>query len=412
MKRSHRERVSGSALFEQLPSDVLLRVLTLAFPARESDAAQFLQLAALCLVNGHMHRFMTRHLFSCMRTLPPAHEARLTLEQLALFAPGLEQLDLTQNKGSAGTGDWSQLHMPRLRLLELAHRAPLLTMPVPPRLHQLVLCNSRARDADLMRFTTLRSLHLLKERYLTGETLPQLQHLALLHNRALWPRFLHRLTALTALEVTGPDAAFLRGNDLVPLGGQLRSLRIRWSCMPFYREDGRFRDHGALPRMTALTKLVLADCAAVPRDTLAGLTRLRTLKLRNAPLMDYERDLGSLTSLTHLKLCGVTLSEAGACVARLVCLTRLSLRSCSCITDAALTGLTALTRLDLTGNNTITAQGLQPLVALRHLTLYRTWRFTNECLSHLVHLKWLDVRLTRAIEPATLIVPPHCTVLI
>ncbi len=386
-----RLREAGTAehdLWDALSNEVVVALLDVSFPLRETDARQFRALARLRQTGERYRALIDVHLYATMRGLPDSVERALTDEALAPFE-ALERLALNVTYRVPGRGptiitprvsEAALLRLTRLtqlRLDSMHERSPvriwLTALGALPRLTDLELGSYHRNDGDALPAHLCSALTRLSLEYDTSldpgalTALTELRVLALRHAWRTDDAALARLTTLHTLALYKPyGTADARDYPFSDAG-----LETLTQLTDLHIEDHQVtaRSLGALP---SLRRLVLHDNRSVDDAALATLVRLEELQMTMSQRLSlYEGRTGeglrALPALTSLALAYCSVIEPDA-VAPLVQLTHLSLRN-QTVSDRALRGLTRIESLRLGSYTTISAEGLRGLRALRQLDL-------------------------------------------
>lgn len=383
----------------QLPPEIVVALLEVSFPLRETDAGQFRELAQFRSIDERFRVIIDEQIFSHMHQLPEEIESELTdttltpfigLQRLSPpdsitdFALGrltnLTQLQLT-NHGQTylrhppiTAASWGLL--PRLKVLDLWHYHRPLShdwcelyanqleslaiasdqwaledandVLLLTGLTQLYLEQASRIDGTVLRqMTRLESLH-LEENHIgivfgngSVETLTNLTRLQLINTRGITGEVLNSLVNLQHLELEQQPGNLQFINQQVTQLPELRSLKLV-AC------------HGIdnLTGLSLLTRLVMQSMDFV-NSGLVTLTQLERLELHNVVGIN-DHLMPHLLNLRHLGLAGAYISSEGLKV-----------------------GLTALHTLDLPGYEELDAYSFidayKWLPALRSLNLAGNW---------------------------------------
>ncbi len=367
-------------LWDRLSPEMVVALLEVTFPLRETDKRQFSALGRFRATNERYRQLIDDMIYPQMRRLPRAFERKLTDETLAPFVR-LERLYLAHPTRVSNDAIARQTSLTRLKLtqkpLQKVDTITIETLKRLPRLTRLSLANYRIFPSGPLE--PFRPSGPLDNRWPASLT-------ALRIYTDLWiPALTENITSLSGLRsLKLENVEHVTGATLAQMT-QLTRLSIERFAL-----NARIMryDDATLATLTNLTDLTLHLTLVTGRG-LQSLTGLRRLALReNDGVSDTQ--LAELVNLQHLKL-GASEDITGEAFASLPQLTRLSLRATR-VTNASLTALGGqLRRLTLGHNGLINDRGLTGHSSLEVLRLHGG--ISQEGLrGGLVSLRHLNVR--------------------
>lgn len=343
-----------------LPDDMVVALLEVLYPARETDHTQFRALAAWRHLSERYRRLIDTRIYPFMTRLPrTSYDFKPNDAALRLFP------NLTHLHADSPLSFEAVRQLTRLTALDLDY-------------------DNTLSDDEVGQLTTLTRLHISSAAGVGAAEGPCLLSLVALQELEVVDLQLHAswLTSLplVRLQLQGGDPPIL---GQLPLLTTLRDLQISADTL----------DDASLLRAPNLTRLVIVGAAEdapgrLSDASVSRLTALRELNLRSAERIT-SRALLTMPELRQLEVDVGHYPELG----QLTQLTRLNPWRSRWLTDEVLLRLTELRWLDLSENDMVTDDGLR-LPKLEYLRM--SPELSADALLHLPRLRSLDMGISHA----------------